>query len=426
MYKRIESTSVVGDDEKVLESLSEISGSRVTGQKLGCPWFHPFPARMPISIAEHLIENLTTSEAVVLDPMAGCGTTLVAAGHKGRSAKGLERDPLALLISRCSIRGFNPGAANDLRKRVRRRAERLIRSKEISTSSSLEELSDEERQFIKYWFPTKSQRDLFALAASIKRERKLADRDLAWVVFSGLIISKSNSASFAIDISRSRPRRRMDRSVMSPVASWDAKFRQMIRRLPFLDTRSTGDLLVEPGDARATKLPNNSVDFVLTSPPYCNAIDYLRSHKFSLVWMGYSLAALREMRRFIIGTERGLWTSDGLPSVLEKQLGETIEENRRRAILRRYLSDLRQVLEEIHRVVKPGGLAILFLGPRLISKSRNDTVEVISRLADPIGLRVVEGAFRQLNPQRRSLPLPPGKSPLSKRIRREAIVALRK
>jgi hypothetical protein len=36
------------------------------------------------------------------------------------------------------------------------------------------------------------------------------------------------------------------------------------------------------------------VDLIFTSPPHLNAIDYLRCSKFSLVWMGHSIAALRE------------------------------------------------------------------------------------------------------------------------------------
>ncbi len=45
---------------------------------------------------------------------------------------------------------------------------------------------------------------------------------------------------------------------------------------------------------------------IITSPPYLNAIDYLRGHKLSLVWMGQSIARVRNIRSTNIGTEKSL------------------------------------------------------------------------------------------------------------------------
>jgi len=42
---------------------------------------------------------------------------------------------------------------------------------------------------------------------------------------------------------------------------------------------------------------------VLTSPPYLNAIDYMRCSKFSLVWMGHTIRELRNIRADSVGTE---------------------------------------------------------------------------------------------------------------------------
>ena len=62
---------------------------------------------------------------------------------------------------------------------------------------------------------------------------------------------------------------------------------------------------VYKGDARHLDLRDRSVDLVITSPPYLNAIDYLRCSKFSLVWMGYSVGELRlEPRRHPTGRDR--------------------------------------------------------------------------------------------------------------------------
>jgi DNA modification methylase len=175
-------------------------------------------------------------------------------------------------------------------------------------------------------------------------------------------------------------------------------------------------------------IAEGSADLVLTSPPYLNAIDYVRSHKFSLLWMGHSLEELRELRGAMVGTERGMWSPDGVPQPLEDRLVRSDVEDRRRALLRKYLSDLRRVISEIHRALKPGGLALVVLGPTIISSRRSDAVSTVATLCDGLGLKVIGHAARTLSARRRSLP-PPSLArgnPLADRMRREIVVALRK
>lgn len=58
---------------------------------------HPFPARMAPSIVQ---QRLRSKEKLrVLDPMAGSGTTIVAARLAGHRAVGFDTDPLALVIA---------------------------------------------------------------------------------------------------------------------------------------------------------------------------------------------------------------------------------------------------------------------------------------------------------------------------------------
>jgi len=145
--------------------------------------------------------------------------------------------------------------------------------------------------------------------------------------------------------------------------------------------------------------------------------------------MGYSLWQLRELRGTMMGTERGLWSLDGLPPGLEERLENVLEEERERAQRRRYLSDLAKVLAEIARVLRPGGLALLAVGPTIISSKRTDAGDIVAALGERVGLRVVGRVARHLRAAHRSLP-PPGaaamSSPLSHRMRHEVIVALRK
>ena len=158
-------------------------------------------------------------------------------------------------------------------------------------------------------------------------------------------------------------------------------------------------------DARELSLPDNSVDFVLISPPYRNAVDYVRSHRMSLVWIGYDLAQLRELRGAMCGTERGMYQIDGLPTRLESRLSSEIVVPRRQAMFRRYLSDVRGVLGQLKRVLKPGRAAVLVFGPNLLTQDTDNTVEVIRQLSRQAGLHFIEGMTREIVGGR-SLPAP--------------------
>lgn len=188
---------------------------------------------MPLSVAEHFVKEITMPSAVVLDPMVGSGTTAVAARRLGRRALGVERDPLALLIARCATRSFEFEEILAVSDRVLKRARVLARRGEAQQAGR------GATRFIKYWFPVASRRHLAALAGAIREEPGDADRDLAWMVFSSLIIAKSAGASWAMDISRSRPHKRKDKGFVLPFDAWSQRCATVAARLPFRDRAAT-------------------------------------------------------------------------------------------------------------------------------------------------------------------------------------------
>jgi DNA modification methylase len=417
------------DDRKVRAVLLQLAGSKAKGQQPEPTWFHPFPARMPVSVAEHLIMEVTTSEAVILDPMVGSGTSLIAARRLGRRALGFDRDPLAVLLARTATGVFDSRRLERLGARILNHAHEGVSSRSVRLSQMRGRMLGEDLRFIDYWFPSRAQEQLCALASAIEKEAHGSEKDFAWVVFSSLIIAKSASASLALDLPRSRPHKRSDETVVFPFDAWSRRFRTVLARLPFKDGQQAAATWVRRGDARQLPVDDRTVDLVLTSPPYLNAIDYLRAHRFSLVWMGHSLAGLRELRGTMVGTERGLWSLDGLPSGLEDRLGAIFYEARERAHRRRYLSDLAKVLAECSRVLRPGGLVLLTVGPTIISSRRTDAAKIVGALGESVGLRMVGSVVRHLKAAHLSLPPPrsaPAGNPLSYRMRREVIVALRK
>lgn len=48
------------------------------------------------------------------------------------------------------------------------------------------------------------------------------------------------------------------------------------------------------------EIPDNSIDIVITSPPYCNRYDYTRTYALELAYLGVSEDAIRELRQTLL------------------------------------------------------------------------------------------------------------------------------
>jgi hypothetical protein len=271
---------------------------------------------------------------------------------------------------------------------------------------------------------------LLALWSAIQEVRLQAIRDALAVAFSRCIIAKISGASYAIDLPHTRPHKRADKKVPDPLHVFSKRVLEVIRHLDFSRAkRNARKALIRGGDARKLPYRSQSIDLVLTSSPYANAIDYVRAHKFSLVWMGHSVTKLSLLRSKMIGAERGEHSIRPKLAWLEKYLPRAqAKTRRRRAILRRYFYDLDRVLAELHRVLRSGGACAFVVGRSRLGKEIVDTPSVLVQLAVRRGFRHLGTQMRAINPLRRSLPFSTSRRPngLNKRMFEEAIIGLGK
>jgi SAM-dependent methyltransferase len=99
-----------------------------------------------------------------------------------------------------------------------------------------------------------------------------------------------------------------------------------------------GDVDARQGDARPMDLADESVDAILFSPPYSFAIDYAENDAFHLAALGVDRA---ELDGSMIGLRGGPRHADKYAC---------------------YLEDMRSVLRECFRVLKPRGHCVIVVG----------------------------------------------------------------
>ena len=265
------------------------------------------------------------------------------------------------------------------------------------------------KEFITYWFDGRARLQLAALSRSISRVRDKTARDVLWCAFSRLIICKKG-ASRALDLVHSRPHRVFSKAPLLPFSGFLQSVEWVLASVPVRHDRRNGPRAhVRLGDARKVKLRSNSVDLVVTSPPYVNAIDYFRCSKFSLVWMGFTIADLTRLRAESIGTEIGLdYEGDYQLSSFIKILRLKRLPQRQQRIMCTYIVDMRDAINEVARVLVPGGHAVYVIGENTIRGVFVRNAKLLRLLAEQAGLSVEASTRRRLPANRRYLP-PPSK-----------------
>jgi len=386
---------------------------------------HPFPARMAPEIALEQCKKLQAS-SLVLDPMCGSGTTLRTAIECGINAIGSDLDPMAVLIAGVNTSPLSTDDAVDAAVEVIEKAQKL------SLADTFLPWVDEDAEtdvFIHFWFAQKQINDTRKLMTVIHRDYDGQLQAFLKVAISRLIITKEQCASLARDTSHSRPHRVSLTNEYEIFPNFVKSSRSLASRIPRAGVASAK---VSRADARNLKsIANSTIDMVLTSPPYLNAIDYMRGHKLALVWLGYKLHDLRAVRSISIGAERKNDLNDSgdvIDAMTHKMTFYEQLEHRDKGMFNRYLLDILALMREVERVLKQDGKAILVVGNSCLKGVFIQNTMAVITAAEIAGLKLIDNNIRELPANRRYLPPPSSikQSMLTNRMRTEAVLSFRK
>ena len=362
---------------------------------------------------------------------------------------GCDIDPLARMIAATKLTPIDPvatiqegdsvlaGASED----YRRHHPRLQRDLELRFDART-------AQFIDYWFLPQQQLELLALVQRIEALPEGGTRDFLRVAFSSTIIAKSGGVSLARDLAHTRPHRDMEKTPPSAFEEFGKRLERNVAAfgsgesteaaMPFClngaretDPReSPPSASIYAASAADTGLPAASIDLIVTSPPYANnAIDYMRAHKFSLVWFGWKVADLSRLRAQYVGHDAiaGLRREE-LPDQCEETLTRLADRDDRKAlVLRRYFEEMRTVISEMRRVLKEGRPAVIVVGSSTLRGLDVETHKGLAAIGEDAGLVLAGTGVRLLDRDKRMMPARWGRRQLSQieeRMHKEYVIGL--
>ena len=250
-------------------------------------------------LIEHLLESYCPPDSVVLDPFVGSGTVLHEAARAGLQAFGYDISPSAWSFAKLYEFVNVPydqrdEAISEVRDRIDLEFPTLI----FSDDETLEEDIEEK---------------------VIRAGQSLSDR--AKIILNALVI--------AIDAYNNRISNDL-------VQGKFLNLTNLVQRLPFSESVVKADLR----DARDLPLQGESVDFVLTSPPYINVFNYHQNYRRSVEILGWN--PLR-VARSEIGSNRANRANRFITVI-------------------QYCIDMASALYELARVLVPEGKAVIVIG----------------------------------------------------------------
>lgn len=383
---------------------------------------HPFPARMAPEIALDALRRVEPG-SVVFDPMCGSGMVIRAAIDKGCHAIGRDIDPLAVLMTQVWT---TPLDAANLIMRCDRLLERAFSIDPRSVSLPWIDARPATQDFINFWFAEEQVLPLRQLAYALRSERGAIGRALR-LGLSKIIVTKWRGASRAGDTAHSRPHRVRDSNDFDVLNEYEKSVRSIAKALSSHPPRSTADVRI--GDATSIRRPSpETVDLVITSPPYGSAIDYMRGHKLALVWLGHELDSLAKVRSRGIGVRRYLISNKKLENWLNTMVSHYgIGGGKIHTTLMNFALGVYALLRVVQRALKPETQAVIAIGDFRIGEIEIESLRLIEQISDYIGLDYTESYQRSIPTNRRYLPPPAtSKSDLAKRLSVENIITLRK
>ncbi len=380
---------------------------------------HRFPGKFHPPIVKQLLRDHPEHD-VIADPMCGSGTVAVEGVVNNKRVLCTDLDPLSCLISRAKSTPVDPDAFEEIRDQIINLAEPFPDDKQMPQEVAESQL-DENLAGTPYvapyntfhWFEpyvVAGYSKLLAAADTALNGVSASLRDAVHMSLAAMVRSISRADPHPVsglEVTSVR-KQELEEGVDFDVAG---SFRRISDRVvrgyrEFAELDSSGTAAVRQANAKRFSEVANKTEhqpsLIITSPPYCNAIEYTRRHRLESEWLGlWDGGSLAEIRNSRISTSREFFgshtlrqsTLDEVSAVPHKEIEETIQtietdkqQEKKANRLRKYFLDAYDWLSELYEALPSGGLLCMTVGPSTSYGVNIDTPRFLREIAtDAVG-----------------------------------------
>jgi len=330
--------------------------------------YHSYPARfipqLPKTVIEIFFDHPNNK---IFDPFLGCGTVLVESVLSRNHAGGSDLNPLSILISKVKTKPLDIITLKSIWLSFQKLENRM---KSDTNQTSLDNFLEKKEQFIdikpkQFIFPNRIITERFTPenTYNISLVLDFIDQEISDSDF--IDFFKVGLSSTITTLVESR---KWDK--INIWSTFKTKINGMIKTMEeFVNAIDNFENVLQKDiklcDSRKLDyVQNDTIDCVITSPPYVNALDYNRIHQYNMSILGYDY---RKFARNEIGAH-----------------GHHI--NNRWRLLTEYLADMYRSIAEMNRIVKNNGIICIVIGNSCIEYETINSSKHIAQIGEDIGL----------------------------------------
>jgi methylase of polypeptide subunit release factors len=366
--------------------------------------FHRYFGKLIPGIPKFAIESFSKPGDLVLDPFCGSGTTLVEAFLAGRRSVGTDINPLATFVSKVKT---TPIEASTLESALTE----IMWGWRAAACGSLDR-DDPYVVNINHWFRPEVKSQLHVLREVIRQIEDNAVREFFLGVFSAFIRGVSNADPQHVFPGYSKRMRALDAAgrVINVEDSFLRASRKRIKAVAALPHDGSAPQIYS-GPLEEASIQNESVDLVVTNPPYISSIRYLETMKIEMGWLDLlrSQEEYLKLDRTVTGTER-FYKSDltELPltgiAVVDEIIRPLYEENPKMAkTVSEYFIRMLRTFETLKKLVRPGGFLVIKIADSKVRSQIVRTPQIFVEMCQELGFDLKENFIDQFGENSRSL-----------------------
>jgi len=264
------------------------------------------------ALVKYFLSEYSAKPGKILDPFAGAGTALFAGQELGWDASGIELLPVGAFVMQ-SREAFNNIDSENL-KRITKKLwtdlESMVEYTTILTHISMtkDAFPEETEIFINKYLTycndltdSKIQTILRFAAFSVLEEISYTRKDgqfLRWDYRSkrdlaGKPFDKGKIVSFEEAV-----KNKLSQIVNDLTPTKTSSLFEQLENYP--KVKYPVNVIEGTCLEELPKQKSESIDFIMTSPPYCNRYDYTRTYALELVYLGYNNDQVRNLRQTML------------------------------------------------------------------------------------------------------------------------------
>lgn len=365
-----------------------------------------YPCRSVAYVPRLILSELAIqqgSQIKVLDPFMGSGTTALETNLKGFTAFGLEVDPYARMIGEASVNRFSEVQLSALQTFT------LDLENIFNKTRGLKSLVPEIPN-IGHWFSEKAIEDLSKLKRVLNSycEVNPETSNFLFAAFADIIRGVSNAERQSLKPYVSSRFDKKTGDVLPLFKKCLAKYIVGARAVSVAENYGSGKINWLAGDATSFKT-KEKFDVAITSPPYINAMDYVRCIRLESAWVGtgdsgvFTTVRASQVGETVRGRNRGI--SENVLQVINADYEAVLSLDPSRArTLSAYFDDMSQNLQCVLKSLRAGASYHVIVGDSVVRGVSIPTHRHIAEIAKIIGFEWTSYFKYQIKDHRTSLP----------------------